>query len=135
VPGDFREFFDPRKLTEQQLGQIEFVLTSPAYAESFKPYIEGILLTMNSMWRDRSAQRKAQYPDDFLAGGACFGEGLLKFFNLLIAETSFERIHAAMENVTNDDLYDIRRARGQVQPVVGVDQSAMPGPPDPAEDF
>ena len=136
MPGDFREFFDPRKLTNRQLGQIEFVLNSPAYVESFKPYIESILHTMNNMWRDRSRERQEKYPDDYLAGGATFGEGLIKFFDLLLRETSMERIHAAMENVTNDQLYDIRRQRGDLKPVVGLDQPASPQPVDPeAEDY
>jgi hypothetical protein len=135
VPGDFREFFDPRKLTDRQRGEIEYVLNSPAYEDSFKPYMEGILRSMDSMWRDRSQKRKDTYPDDFLAGGATFGEGLIKFFDLLLRETSMERIHLAMERITMEDIYDKHRADGHVRPVVGLDQSALPQPADPAEDF
>jgi len=62
-----------------------------------------------------------------------FGEGLLKFFDLLIHETSIERIHAAMSDVSNDTLYDLCRQRGEVRPVVGLDQSATPGKADPDE--
>lgn len=133
MPGDFREFFDLRKLDVQSLGEIEFVLNSPAYEHSFKPYLLGILNQMESLWKDRSQTRKDQYPDEFLAGGAVFGEGLLKFFDLLIHETNMERIHAAMENMSNDTLYDMKRERGLVKPVVGLDQSAMPGQADPDE--
>jgi len=133
MPADFREFFDLRRLDEQQLGQIEFVLNSPAYVDSFKPYLQGILNQLNALWKDRSKLRSDQYPDDFLAGGVVFGEGLLKFFDLLIHETSMERIHASMGNMTNDTLYDLARARGDVKPVVGLDQSAAPGPVDPEE--
>lgn len=135
MAGDFREFFDLRRMDERQLGQIEFILSSPAYEESFKPYIQGILNNMNTLWRDRSRQRQDIYPDDFLAGGACFGEGLLKFFSLLIHETSMERIHAAMEGMTNDKLYDLARESGRVKPIVGLDQPALPDKYDPAEDF
>lgn len=134
--GDFREFFDIRKLDERQLGQIEFVLNSPAYEESFKPYMLGILATMNSMWKDRSKERLERYPDEFLAGGAVFGEGLIKFFALLIHETSFDRIHEAMiAGMSNDKLYDMKRQSGALKPVVGLDQPASPieGGADPDE--
>jgi len=121
------------KLDEQQLGQIEFVLNSPAYVDSFKPYIQGVLNQLNVLWKDRSRQRSDEYPDDFLAGGAVFGEGLLKFFDLLVSETSMERIHASMESMTSEKQYDMRRERGAVKPVVGLDQPATPGPADPDE--
>lgn len=133
MPGDFREFFDLRKLDEQQLGCIEFVLNSPAYEDSFKPYLLGVLNQMNQLWKDRSKKRSDEYPDDFLAGGVVFGEGLLKFFNLLVHETSMERVHAAMENVTNERLYELSREQGKLKPVVGLDQPAMPGKADPEE--
>jgi hypothetical protein len=131
--GDFREYFDLRKLDPLQLGQIEFVLNSPAYQESFKPYMEDILRSLSTLWKDRSQQRKDQYPDDFLAGGVTFGEGLLKFFDLLISETNMERIHQSMESMSNEQLYDHKRATGEVKPVVGLDQSAMPEQADPDE--
>jgi hypothetical protein len=133
--GDFKEFFDPRRFTEQQLGNMEFVLNSPAYEEQFKPYIEGVLNTLNTIWKDRSRERQDKYPDEFLAGGATFGEGLLKFFEQIIRETNMERVHSSMANMTNDMLYEVRRQRGDMKPVVGLDQSAEPAPYDPAEDF
>jgi hypothetical protein len=134
--GDFREMFDLRRLDERQLGQIEFVLNSPAYDDSFKPYMLSIIASMNAMWKDRSRERQDRYPDEFLAGGVCFGEGLLKFFSLLIHETSMERIHEAMlQSMTNDQLYDARRNAGGVKPVVGINQPATPneGEADPEE--
>jgi hypothetical protein len=135
MPGDFREFFDVRKLDEQQRGSIEFVLNSPAYEDYFKPYISGILQTMNQQWKDRSQARKDMYPDEFLAGGVTFGEGMLKFFETIIHETSMERVHAAMENMTNDMLYEVKRQRGLVKPIIGLDQRAEPEPYNQDEDF
>lgn len=135
MPGDFREMFDLQRLDERDLGQIEFVLNSPAYTETFRPYLQGILNRMQDLWKDRSRQRKDQYPDDFLAGGVCVVEGLLEFFGVLIQETNVERIHASMSNVTNETLYDAFRQSVRFQPVVGLDQSATPETLDPAEDF
>jgi hypothetical protein len=125
--GDFRELFDLRRLDERQLGEIEFVLNSPAYDHSFKPYMLSIIRSMEQYWKDRSRERQDRYPDEFLAGGCAFGEGLLKFFTLLIHETSMERVHAAMmESMSNDQLYDARRDAGEVQPVVGINQVPSP---------
>ena len=135
MPGSFGEFFDIRKLDEQQRGSIEFVLNSPAYQDYFKPYMESILAQMNQAWKDRSQKRKDEYPDDFLAGGVCFGEGMLKFFEVIINETNMERIHGAMENMTNDMLYEVRRQRGFIKPVVGANQDALPQQVPPDEDF
>src|SRR5258705_1526266 len=134
---DFRKFFDMRKLDAQKLGCVEFVLNSPAYIDTFKPYIESAISSMHRLWLDRSQTRKDEYPDDFLAGGVAFGEGLLKFFEVVIQETKMERIHASMENMTPDLLYAQRQKRGLVKTVVGLDQPALPerGEPDPAEDY
>jgi len=131
----FHKFFNLRTLDEQQLGNIEFVLNSPAYGDHFKPYMEGVLAQMHRLWIDRSQARKDEYPDDFLAGGVAFGEGLIKFFDHIIHETRMERVHGAMENMTNDMLYEIHRQRGDMRPVVGLDQSAIPSQIDPEEDF
>jgi hypothetical protein len=135
MPGDFREHFDLRKLDDLQLGQIEFILTSPAYNDAFKPYIEGILRYMNDQWKDRSQKRKDEYPDDMLGGAVLFGEGLLKFFDLILRESSMERVHNSMANMSADQLYDMKRERGGVRPVVGIDQPATPpqGGADPDE--
>lgn len=135
MPGDFRELLDLRALTDEQRGNMEFVLNSPAYADYFKPFMEGILSQMNQLWKDRSQKRKDQYPDEFLAGAVVFGEGLLKVFEMVISETNMERVHAAMENMTPELLYDMKRQRGQVRPIIGLDQPALPEPVNPAEDF
>jgi len=133
--GDFREHFDIRQLDEEQRGMIEYVLNSPAYNSYFKPFIEDILKTMNQQWKDRTKTRQDLYPDEFLAGGVVFGESLLKFFEIIIQETNIERINAVMENVTNEQLYDLKRQRGLVRPVVGLDQPTLPQKYDPDEDF
>lgn len=135
MAGDFHEFFDIRKLDEQQRGSIEFVLNSPAYGDYFKPYLLGVLAMMNKQWKDRSQARKDAYPDDFLAGGVIFGEKLLQFFEIIIQDTNIDRIHDAMSNMTNDMIYDMKRHRGEVKPVVGLDQSATPQSYNPDEDY
>lgn len=124
-----------RRMTEQELGMIEFVLTSPAYDIAFRPYLENVRESMREKWLDRSQKRKDEYPDDFLAGGVCAIEGLLKFFAAAIHEANFDRIHDAAAEMTSERQYEMRRQQGRVRPVVGVDQPAVPEKYDPSEDF
>jgi hypothetical protein len=118
--------FDIRNMTEQQLGCVEFVLLSPAYVDTFEPYLRGVRNGFNELMLDRSQKRKDEFNDDFLAGGITAIDGLLSYFQHLIAETRMERIHASMENMTPDMLYAHKQERGQLKPVVGLDQSAEP---------
>lgn len=135
MANDLRQFFDARRLSEQELGMIEFVLTSPAYEGAFKPYLTSVRDSMHSLWLDRSQKRKDDYPDDFLAGGVCAIEGLLKFFSAAIHEANFERIHDSMAAMVPEKQYELRRQAGRVKPVVGVDQKATPEAYDPLEDI
>lgn len=136
MAGDFREFFDKKFFNEQRLGEVEFILTSPAYIHTFKPYLQGIVNGLNALWKDRSQERKDKYPDDFLAGGITLAEGLMEFFAVVIDESKMERIHAAMENITNEQLYDLAVKRGAVKPVVGINQQVLPqAPEEDAEEY
>lgn len=132
---DFREFFDPRKLSPGTLGQMEFVLNSPAYEDAFKPYLKGVARGMEHLCRDRSQTRKDKYSDDFLYGGVCAVEGLLTFFQLMIEETDFDHIHESMASMSSEKQYDQRLKTGNVKPIVGVDQKATPDEYRPEEDF
>jgi hypothetical protein len=132
---DLKKFFNTRALDERELGMIEFVLNSPAYEESFKPYLENIRDSMQRQWLDRSQTRKDEYPDDFLAGGVCAIEGLLKFFSQILSETKFDRIHDSMASMVPEKQYEALRQQGRVKPIVGVDQNPLPEQYDPKEDF
>lgn len=135
MANDLRQFFDARRLSEQELGMIEFVLMSPAYEGAFKPYLESVRDSMHSLWLDRSQKRKDEYPDDFLAGGVCAIEGLLKFFIAAIHEANFDRIHESMAEMVPEKQYELRRQQGRIQPVVGVDQRAEPERYNPLDDL
>jgi len=135
MANDLRPFFDARRLTELELGMIEFVLTSPAYETAFKPYLESVRDSMQKLWLDRSQARKDSYPDDFLAGGVAAIDGLLTFFMAAIHEANFDRIHASMAEMVPEKQYELRRQQGRIKPVVGVDQRAEPERYDPLDDI
>jgi len=97
--GDFSEFFSLATFDEQKLGEMEWILNSPAYLHTWKPYMNGILRSFQKMWKDRSRERQDKYPDEFLAGGTVFGEGLIEFFDKIIEETMHERAMKAMAKV------------------------------------
>lgn len=133
--GNFREFFTTQGLDEQKLGEIEYILNSPAYQHTFKPYMLGILNSLNKLWKNRSAERKEKYPDDYLAGGHDFGEGLVEFFERLISETHEERVLNSLAGMSNDEMYTFFQNRGLIQPIVGANQSPEPAPYNPDEDY
>jgi hypothetical protein len=132
------EVFNIAKLDERQLGMIEFVLTSPAYEEAFKPYLENMRNSLQRQMLDRTRERKDRLPDDFLAGNIVAIEGLLSLFGELIKQSSQDRVQNSMNVLSDDKQYDQRRQQGRVAPVTGVDQQALPQPVsayDPAEDY
>lgn len=132
---DLRQFFNVNNLDAHKLGMIEFVLNSPAYEESFKPYLKTVRDSMNTLMLDRTQARKDQFPDDYLAGAIFAIDGLLKFFTLVVHETNMERINDAMSKRSPEQEYDRLARAGRTKPVMGLDQDAMPGAYDPAEDY
>jgi len=133
---DFREAFDLRKLSEHDIGMIAYVLNSPAYQRIFEPYLTSVRESMAHKMLDRSVDRKAMYPDDFLAGGIVAIDGLLEFFKLLIEETNMETIHQAQSGASADVEYHRRAQAGRLVPVLGMNQEPLPAvAPSPEEDF
>jgi len=135
MAGDFREMFDLRRLDSRQLGMVEFVLSSPAYIDTFEPYLRSVRESMNKMILDRTQKRKDEYPDEFLVGGIVMIDGLLKFFALILIEINEERVQDAMSSMTPDRFYEEQRQRGAVRPVVGIDQQPEPDAYRPEEDY
>ena len=133
MAGDLKKFFNVGRMSEQELGMVEFVLNSPAYNDTFKPYLESIRESMNELWLDRSQKRKDAFPDDYLAGAIASIDGLLKLFTILIHETSIERINSAMTDTSPDAQYDKYVREGRTHPVVGINQDVSPDRFEPTE--
>jgi len=131
----FQKVFDMTPLTDLELGWVEFAVTSPAYDVGFRKYITSMRNTMNKMMLDRSQTRKDEYPDDFLAGGIAFGDGLLEYFDRLIQEANMDRINRSMNTRTDDQQYEDKQRAGEVSVVVGVNQDPEPSEIAPAEDY
>jgi hypothetical protein len=87
---EFKEIFGG--LDEQALGNIEYILTHPAYEQYFRPYIQGMHDSMVRMWKQPFHMRSTPLTDDDLRGGARFAEGLLLYFDRLVAEARDERV-------------------------------------------
>lgn len=131
----FDELFDVQKLDDQQLGMIEYVLMSPAYADAFEPYLLSIRATLSQRLLDPSKSRVEEHPDDFLRGGIVAVDGLLKFFKLIIAQTQMERVDRAMSPKSPEQEYDAERQRGGHVPILGANEPFEGTMYDPAEDF
>jgi hypothetical protein len=131
----FDELFDIQKLDDRQLGQIEYVLMSPAYVEAFEPYLKSIRETLAQRLLDPSKDRKEVHSDDFLRGGIVAIDGLLTFFKLIIAQTQMERVDRAMSPKSPEQEYDAERQRGGHVPILGANEPFEGTMYDPAEDF
>lgn len=135
---DFNDVFDVGRLSEDQLGALEYVLNSPAYTEVFEPYLKNVKDTLQMRLLNRSRERKEDMPDDFIAGGVVVIDCFLNMFKKLIEETRIERIHAAMDKLTPTQRYAADAAAGKHAPVLGANEQMLvngPKPYDPAEDF
>ena len=108
------------------------MLNSPAYIDVFKPYLESMRNSLSMRLLDRSAGRKEEYPDDYLAGSIVTIDGLLELFAYIIRETQFERIDTAMALKSPIEMYDRHQRNGRHDPVLGSNEPLYePAPKDP----
>jgi hypothetical protein len=135
MESDFKKLFDVSTLSDQEIGMVEFVLNSPAYADYFEPYLLRMRVSLDKLMYDRSLERKNSMPDDFIAGGVAMIDGLTVFFRRLIEETRMERIARAQASETSTDAYDRLRATGRARGSGQVDQPEDAQVYDPAQDF
>lgn len=109
-----QKIFDVSKLTDEEIGQLEYILLSPAYERVFKPYLYRMQKSIEHMMLDRSQRRKEEFPDDFLAGEAVGIAGLLAFFDSLAEQINMARV-AAVQQATPDEQYTLLRAQGLIK--------------------
>ena len=128
---DPNNLFDLSKLNDDELGQLEFVLNSPAFEGVFKPYLLGVIRGIERLMKDRSDARKAQYNDDFLAGQCLALEGFLAFAAGIIQSTNMARMAAAVQMTPNEE-YERLRSLGLVR---GAGQVVRPEDLTPFEEF
>ena len=134
---DPRKVFDRSRLTDTQLGCLEFLVNSPAFTDVIEPYIHSIRDSMNQQLLDPSKTRKEEHPDDFLRGGVVTLDGLLHFFRLIVDETRFERIHESQQATSPAQQYTQEQVRGGHVPVLGANEplEVEPDRLDPADDY
>jgi hypothetical protein len=108
-----KDLFDVSKLTEQEIGEFEWVVNSPSFLRVFRPYLITMRDSVQTMMLDRSEDRKRMYPDDFLAGEAAALIGFVKFLDGLKANTSMERMHKAVQ-LSTEQMYADLRNRGVI---------------------
>jgi len=119
---DLKKVFNISKLTDHELGCVEFVLNSPAYQDVFKPYLENMRDSLSLALLDRGKVRREEYPDDFLAGGIVAIKGLLELFEHIINETRIERIDNAQQTLSATSRYDVEQRSGQHDPILGANE-------------
>lgn len=116
-------FIEVKNLDDLQLGQMWFVLNSPAYADAFEPHLTKMRNMLNERLLDRSTERKNEYPDDYLAGYICAIDELLAFFRNITEETRTEQITRALSpELTPDEQYSDMQKRGLTRPAGQTEQ-------------
>lgn len=108
-----RDLFDVANLTEQEIGEFEWVVNSPSYQRVFRPYLLKMRNSVQTMMLDRSEDRKKAYPDDFLAGQAAALIGFLSFLDGLKEHTNMERMHKSVQ-LSHEEMYADLRAKGVI---------------------
>jgi hypothetical protein len=131
---DFRDLFDVSNLTDEELGHLEWVLSSSSYEQVFKKYLRSMSETLNLRLKNPSRDRKEQYPSDFLRGGILMIDGLVEFFSRIVAETQMERIARAQgSGLSQEELYEKLHQEGKVRPAGQI--TPAPDEYDAAQDF
>lgn len=113
---DFKSVFNVSKLSDHELGHLEFILNSPSYTDIFAPYLRSMRNSLNTKLLDPSEKRKQEYNDDFLRGGILMVDGLLQFFTRLIQETEIERVHRSQTEQTGEEQYQSLREHNSIGP-------------------
>lgn len=111
---DPNNLFDLSKLTDDELGQLEFVVNSPAWELVFRRYLQQMIFSVDRLMKDRSEARKQQWNDDFLAGQSVALEGFVKFTDGIIQSTNMARM-AETQQMTPNEEYDRLRATGFIR--------------------
>lgn len=128
---DPNNLFDIGKLNDNELGQLEFIVHSPAWEGLFKPYLKAMIRSIEKMMKDRSEARKSLYNDDFLAGQCTALEGFLAFCDGIIENVNLARM-AAVQQLTPDQEYQSLRTLGLIR---HSGQATRADELTPAEDF
>jgi len=120
---DFKEIFDVAKLDEYELGQIEFILTHPAFESHFRPYMQRMHDSCVKLWKIPLHRRSSELTDEDLKAGARFIDGMMAFFDKLVMESRDERILRSQGLVP--DTHAQARESGQIK-----SPPMHPGEPD-----
>lgn len=106
--------FDLSRLNEEEIGQLEFWLLSPAWEGYGKLYLKWIVKSLERLMKDRSEERKKRYNDDFLAGQCTALEGFIAFCDGLVQNLQMARV-ADVQKMTPNQEYEQLRALGFVR--------------------
>lgn len=111
---DPTNLFDLSALNEEEIGQLEYLLLSPAWEGYLKRYLLAMVRSIERLMKDRSDARKASYNDDFLAGQCTALEGFITFCDSVVNNVNLARV-AETQKMTSDEEYQKLRALGFVR--------------------
>jgi len=106
--------FDLSRLNDDELGQLEFLLLSPAWRGFLMRYLSLTIRGIERMMKDRTENRKKMYNDDFLAGQCVALESFVAFCEAAEQNISMARV-ADTQRLTPNQEYDRLRATGFIR--------------------
>jgi hypothetical protein len=128
-------------LDDKDIGDLAFIINSPAYVNFFKPLLLGMERNMMESIIDPSVTRKAGQSDDYLRGGIVTIRAILNGPIFAIEEyANKQKINAEIQN--DADFYKERAEAGSIGPLpyqrMTDDNFVEPAPAggyDPATDY
>lgn len=108
------KLFSLETLNEEEIGQLEFILASPAWAGYLRPYLQVMIHSVERLMKDRSEERKKRYNDDFLAGQCTALEGFLAFADATSQSINMARM-GKVQQLTPNQEYERLRVQGLVR--------------------
>lgn len=111
---DLKEIFDLSKMSEQDIGELEFVVNSPAYRKFFRGYMLKMRESAQRLLLDRSQARKDVHPDDGLAYQILFIDGLMAFLDGILDQTNIARMVETQQHTPQDE-YEALRERNLIR--------------------
>jgi len=115
----FKDIFDVSKLSEHEIGAIEYVLNSPCYASVFRPFLLRSRESAIRLVLDPHAEKMKQYDEKDMKWKANVIEELVTFFDHIIEETQHERAVRAAQywrGDTQEEQYTKFREEGKIGP-------------------
>lgn len=97
---------DINNMSDEEIGQLAYIVRSPAWENFFDPMLRGIVENICALLLDPSQERKDKRPDDFLRGQAVLVRNFLELPHTVIEEARMREQQQQRDADAATDLHD-----------------------------